>query len=504
MIKEVKNKRFAGPFDQIPYKNYIQLPVGLVPKAGGQTRQIFHLSYTFKNGGPSVNSQIPCHKCMVKYQDLDHTIDSCIQLLKDNPNADLWMGVSDLKSAFRMVPLSPKWWAILTMKAHNPKTGKWAYFVDKCLPFGASISCAIFQRWSNALTHLAHFELRYKVIQRAISNYLDDFLNFALVKQHCNKMLTTFHKLCAELGVPIAKEKTVWASLMVVFLGILLDGKNKLLALPIEKICKATYLLRLMLNNKKATVKDIQRITGLLNFMGRAIYPGCTFTRRMYSKITNKMQNLKEYHHVNLEHEFRADCMVWLRFLSQNNTSGKGIYRPFVDRNRVIDAEELSFYTDSSKAKTLGFGGVFKNQFWFVGQWEKSYIKTHDPSIEYLELYAVVMGVYLWADHLRDRVVLIHCDNQAVVAMVNNIPSGCKHCMHLIWLLVLKSLEYNFKIAATYVKSKLNDLADSLSRLQFARFCRLAPPSMSKKSKTLSIELWPASKIWNGFHNTMY
>ena len=50
IMKEVKLKRFAGPFRKIPFKNYIQSPIGLVPKSRGQTRLILHLSNDFNNG----------------------------------------------------------------------------------------------------------------------------------------------------------------------------------------------------------------------------------------------------------------------------------------------------------------------------------------------------------------------------------------------------------------------------------------------------------------------
>ena len=49
IMNEVKEGRYAGPFDEIPYKNFIQSPIGLVPKAGNKTRLIFHLSYEFKD-----------------------------------------------------------------------------------------------------------------------------------------------------------------------------------------------------------------------------------------------------------------------------------------------------------------------------------------------------------------------------------------------------------------------------------------------------------------------
>ena len=50
MMNEVKLKRFSGSFEEIPFRNYVQSPVGLVPKSGnsGKTRLIFHLSFDFK------------------------------------------------------------------------------------------------------------------------------------------------------------------------------------------------------------------------------------------------------------------------------------------------------------------------------------------------------------------------------------------------------------------------------------------------------------------------
>ena len=35
IMKEVKAGKYAGPFDIIPFDNYIQSPIGLVPKDGG-------------------------------------------------------------------------------------------------------------------------------------------------------------------------------------------------------------------------------------------------------------------------------------------------------------------------------------------------------------------------------------------------------------------------------------------------------------------------------------
>ena len=86
IMKEVQAKRVAGPFEHIPFKNYIQSPVGLVPKAGGKTRMIFHLSYNFnkdsKNGDNSLNGLTPPELCSVKYNDLDAAVMNCLRLIE--------------------------------------------------------------------------------------------------------------------------------------------------------------------------------------------------------------------------------------------------------------------------------------------------------------------------------------------------------------------------------------------------------------------------------------
>ena len=81
-MKEVHLGRVAGPFEKISYDNFIQSPIRLVPKAGGdQTRLIFHLLYNFKRDGyKSLNFHAPKQKCSVKYRDLDHTVQAFLRL----------------------------------------------------------------------------------------------------------------------------------------------------------------------------------------------------------------------------------------------------------------------------------------------------------------------------------------------------------------------------------------------------------------------------------------
>ena len=91
--------------------------------------------------------------------------------------------------------------------------------------------------------------------------------------------------------------------------------------------------------------------------------------------------------------------------------------------------------------------------------------------------------------------LLVHCDNQAVVAMINRLVSSCKNCMKLIRILTLDGLVHNRKLSAIYVTSKDNYLADSLSRGQMHQFRKLGP-DMNDWQNPIHVDMWPLLKLW--------
>ena len=392
------------------------------------------------------------------------------------------------------------------MSTQDLQTDEWKFFVDKCLPFGASISCAHFQRFSNALKHLTEHRLQ---VRRKTTNYLDDFLFVARTILRCNAMIRGFLQLCEELGVLVSMDKTEWAAELTVFLGILLDGRNMLLAVPEEKRLRAVEMLTEMCRSgkKKATVAQLQKLCGLLNFLGKAIFPGTAFTRRMYNKFSQILniggvpQNSyqykwKQHYHVCLDKEFKIDCGIWLQFLSGDLRTVAN--RPMVDLSTTLSSTEIGFYSDASATINCGFGAVLGTS-WIRGDWTDSpyFLENKKLSIEYLELFALVAGVLTWQCErlMQNKRICVHCANMAVVHMVNNLSVGCKNYMFLIRLLVLNGLKFNRRITARYINAKWNGVADALSRGQMSRFRKLAP-NMCHKPNNIPREIWPIEKIW--------
>ena len=129
------------------------------------------------------------------------------------------------------------------------------------------------------------------------------------------------------------------------------------------------------------------------------------------------------------------------------------------------------------------------------GQWSANYIETFQPSIAYLELFALTATVLNWIHRFKNRRIILFCDNQSVVQMINKTTTSCKNCMVLIRKLVLKSLIENVRIYATYIKSEDNVASDLLSRLKIEKFLSLKD-SWDSKPTSVPEDLWPIEKLW--------
>ena len=330
VMNEVKEKRYAGPYDKVPFEYFIQSPIRLVSKdQGKKMRLIFHLSYPRYNDMP-VNAGIPYEYCKVQYPDFTEAVKMCMQLDSDT----IFVGKSDMSIAFRHVPLKVKDFKLIILKASHPITNKTYWFVEKCLPFSSSISCAIFQAGSDGITHIVEYQMNKPNL-----NYLDDHLFCEVMKILCDEQVNQLLLVCDQIKFPVSLEKTYWGTQLLVFLGYLLDTVNRRVGIPTLSMIKE------FLCSKKTIVRKVQKLCGFLNFLCRAIPPGRAFTRHLYSMyVTKNSQVLKPHHHVRVKKDNKLDLKVWETFL----TNTQIFTRKFID---FMDPTFVSvrMYSDASR-----------------------------------------------------------------------------------------------------------------------------------------------------------
>ena len=374
------------------------------------------------------------------------------------------------------------------MKALDPLSRKWKFFIDKCLPFGAAISCALFQAFSDAVAHIVSARTEKKLV-----NYLDDYFFVTLFKTLCDGQIQEFLQVCSMINFPVSLDKTFWGATEIVFLGLLINTITLTVSVPLVKIDKAVNMIKNFLKpgRRKVTLFEVQQLCGLLNFITIAVVPGRTFLRRLYA-VTKGVK--KSGHHIRLNREIRADLSMWLEFLSHPSAYA----RPFMDFSKILLADEIDLFTDASRNHQLGCGGHCGSE-WFILQWDPLFMEKYEPSIDYLELFAVTIAVHLWIHKFENKRIILFCDNMSVVYMINkNVSHSCR-CMVLLRIIVILGLVHNVRIFAKHVTSKNNFLADHISRMRPQDFISNARRAKSVNDEPLPIPsiFWPMNKLWD-------
>lgn len=203
------------------------------------------------------------------------------------------------------------------------------------MPMGCSSSCKTFETFSSALEWIAQNKLKIN----HILHLLDDFLIIAPSYKLCQEQLNLFVDLGGYLGVPIAPEKTCGPDTTLCFADMELDSVLCEARLPLEKIIKCLSSIVEFLKRKKVTLKEIQPLTGLLNFACSVVVPERAFLPRLIDLTTGFRS---PYHFIRMTREVKADLTVWQSFLSGFN--GKSF---FMD-DTWYSSERLNLFTDAS------------------------------------------------------------------------------------------------------------------------------------------------------------
>lgn len=493
IMTEVTAGRYAGPYDlqdEIFPEGYSVNPCGLVPKSNNRMRLINHYSFPH---GESINDYIPDNYSKVTYQDFQDAIKISLDLLQEEEQGkpiDLHFARTDAQNAFRVLPIYPMDRCFQLLKATNPKTDKVQFFVDLCCGFGCSSSCFLYSKVSSCIRHIYRWRAGIDGVV-----YLDDGLQIGRNEKETNYLLSIYLGICSEINLPVAEEKTETACRLIKFLGLLINALKQTVKLPSDKVVKALNQIEFILGSKKVTVLDMQRITGLLNFFTRAIVPGRAFTRRLYAAYSGA--NLKQHHHIRVTQEMKLDLGMWKGFLKQEGN----LVRPFVDFAKGDTFMNIPMTSDAAKAPHVGFAACLHDErtntlFYCFDQWEPGFIQNYDPSVQFLELFALTVGIVLFSAKLKNSRVRILCDNQAVIHMVNETTSLCKHCMILIRLLVLAALENNVVYEVDYIESKHNRWSDLLSRMKWNRFREESGESVNLVRVLVPEHMLPVAKFY--------
>ena len=127
------------------------------------------------------------------------------------------------------------------------------------------------------------------------------------------------------------------------------------------------------------------------------------------------------------------------------------------------------FFTDG--VGRFGCGAIW-GRLWVHYPWQV-YLQQRGTAM--LELLPVILAAMVRECKWTGSLVIVHCDNHAVVTIVNAGYSKGKKIMHLIRCLFFIRAYWNFQLQAEHIRGEHNLAADAISGDNFTLFFQVAP-----------------------------
>lgn len=448
---ELLSKRYSGPFHPDRLQQLIghfqTSPLGVIPKSHDRFRIIQDMSFPCDGQPvPSINSQINVEQFPCEWS----TFAQCYQVVARAPMGTQ-AAVFDVDSAYRNVPVFPLDQPFGCVQVDG------LIYIDHCLAFGCASSCGIFGRPADALVAL------YKSLPERLDDILkwvDDFVFFRRPSSPAQPLSYAYDEsviwsLAEHLGWPWSPSKHQPFASEFTYLGFLWNIKDKTVQLPESKKVKYRARLQLLLADKSSTLREAQKILGTLNHCCLILPEGPSHLPALFSFTGAFSRSASPFvrHHVpaTLHTE-----LVWWDSQLQLSFCGRSIKSPSALLSTKV-------YVDASTSWGIGIH--------IDGHWDAYKFRPQalsgERNIGWAEMIAVEIAIGILITLLPNGShVLVHSDNQGVIAAIKNqrsrgIPANeslQRQCRNL--------LNNNFWITAQYVTSSDN-VADPLSRGRF-------------------------------------
>ena len=233
---ETERGHTCGPFTEPPFPNFRVNPLSARIKTDGSARLILDLS---QPDGNAVNEGINPTEYTCSYT----SIEEAIELIFKNGGRGALLAKADIKHAFRLIPVRPDQWHLLGYQWNR------LFYFDQRISFGCRSSPRIFNDFADCLSWLFSQHAKH----HSIRHYLDDFFIVASGEALAARSYDTILNMSRELGVPLAAEKCVPPTTLLVLLGVEIDTERMTISLPADKAAAIISAIRDLIDRNKVT-----------------------------------------------------------------------------------------------------------------------------------------------------------------------------------------------------------------------------------------------------------
>jgi hypothetical protein len=301
-----------------------------------------------------------------------------------------------------------------------------------------------------------------------VAPYLDDVCHVHEHRGEVSFAMDNTSVLWAHLGSPEKYSKREGPFQRGGLLGREINSRTFTVAVPSDKMVRFRGDLKQVLAPNGVRFRKLESILGLAAFIASVLDPVFgVFINPLQDFTRAQSPSANPWRHIRLSAETRATTRRLLAIL------------PHINR-RVSINPALSFtrasaiYSDASGGRHAGWGYASKSHF--QGGVFTSYLSRKPICL--LELLAVLYAVRSHAKLWTGQVVPFYIDNTVAIGWLTRTrsasgsPSLRREADAALLEIFSLALQYGFIIEPIWIASKDNEMADALSRAEFARFVR--------------------------------
>jgi ribonuclease HI len=428
----------------------------LVPKAGGGWRLIVDLR--------KLNLSCVPHRC--RYETL--------RVLNRLARKGDWMTSFDLKDGYHAISIHPQFRRFFSFHMDGE------FFQCATLPMGWLNSPFVFtkvmrpmvaylrapaarqqQRKTSAQRPVTSGPFEQRTVGLRVLPYLDDFLCLAGSQESAAAGAAFVQRTLERLGLQWHPRKSVWEPCQSLpHLGLTVDTARGLFIVTAQRQQRLRSAAKDLLcaagrSQRAVPARQLARFTGLAISASLAVPAARLYLRALYDVLATKAAWGAQ---VRLTRQATRDLEWWLEL--PNRSVQRPIWRTPATATLHCDASDF------------GWGAVLNQTDLARGFWSPEQRRRH---IQYKELVAVRLAIETWLRRLRGRTVRLWEDNQAVMHIINGRSSRAPALMAEVRRLYSLLDSHGIHLAARYIRSEDNVMADGLSRLQLKDDWQLNP-----------------------------
>lgn len=434
---EISNRAMLGPYPESPFSEWLNIsPLMTRPKADPAKRRIIvDLSYP---KGDNVNSFVNKNTIFARhYEHRLPTIQDTVSAIQQKGYRVL-LATIDVERAYRNVPSCPLDYPLLGISVEDMT------YIDTAMPFGSRNSSLYMQMLADHIVRA----LRLRGI--TCQMYLDDMVLQLGEGEDPHTRFMEVTTLYRALGLPIAYSKIQAPAPTVTYLGIIIDVKQRMLAIPRQKIQQFVELIRWALGQKKISRRMVQRLIGKINFLSRCVHPARLFMGR----ILNALRAAGEQALVIPVAGMRADLHWFLVFLARYN--GRSMMKPS-DPQKVILADSC-----------LSGGGATDMVRAYSFEYTHAIASSHHiTTLEALNCLVACRTLISAKD--RHSTIELMCDNRATIDAMAfgraKDPVLAAICRAMWYLMA----QMDIRLVFTHVPGERMGIPDALSRAHLSQ-----------------------------------